>query len=228
MNAPIVICISEDRRLRIIDNHSFYMDQFREKFLPLLSDDRIEEEAERTGEGALDQFCTFYDPHSDNGGDLQERAFDRVCDRYHGLNQLRRTLLLSACTTVYHDWEKQVRLWLTQELGHSQLPAVVKKAVWKSSPIDLFAFLKRHGHDIENTSFYKKLDECRLVANIFKHGFGKSFERLADKAPRFITGYEVAAASHSPWTQEYLWTFFEELEISEADLGSFSDAILAF
>ena len=83
----------EDRSKSIIASHNFYLEQATKRLLSQFDD--IETEADRFGEAKLKEYAAHYNPEADNGADLQEAAYEEMCDHYHMLGEMRDRTRLS-------------------------------------------------------------------------------------------------------------------------------------
>jgi hypothetical protein len=207
----------KDRSTHIIERHNFYLEQAKKRLLSQFDD--IENEADKYGEAKLDEYAAYYNPDADNAADLQEAAYEKMCNHYHMLGEMRDRTRLSVVAGMFHEWEKQLREWTTKEIHHWHNGESVKKAVWKEplhKIIDLFESL---GWVIKSQTYYTSLDRCRLVVNAYKHGDGGAFDEIRDKYPEFIYCSDPAYMQYADHTN---------LHVDDSHITEFSDAIISF
>jgi len=80
--------------------------------------------------------------------------------------------------------------------------------------------LAQLGWDIKIQAYYGKLNECRLVANVYKHGDGASFDNLRKCFPEYLpvssTSYPLGCTNST------------DLTVNITQLDAFSSAIVSF
>lgn len=209
----------KERSERIIANHNFYIEQATKRLLSQFDD--IETEADKYGEAKLDEYAAYYNPDADNGADLQEAAYEKMCDHYHMLGEMRDRTRLSVIAGMFHEWEKQLREWVIKELNHwnYHIGDNTKKAVWNSSFFRIIDFFEALEWSIKSQTYYTSLDRCRLVTNVYKHGDGDSFVYIKSKYPEFIYCSDQAYIDYADHSN---------LKVDDAHITEFSDAILSF
>lgn len=79
---------------------------------------------------------------------------------------------------------------------------------------------ERFGWDIEAEGFFAELDQLHLVANVVKHGDGKSCEALLEKAPQLFRDF-----GH-PWTSERRGA--DDLRLERGHFVQFAGSVVQF
>lgn len=75
--------------------------------------------------------------------------------------------------------------------------------------------LNKFRWDISIKNYFKELDACRLVVNVYKHGEGQSFEDLKKKYPQYVGNS----------TELYRIT---DVKVNDQQIEAFSSAIVDF
>ena len=94
-------------------------------------------------------------------------------------------------------------------------------AVWSARVDDLFDLLENCSWRVRDADFFADLHRCQLVANVYKHGNGPSFETLRRVAPDLVEGQDRPAYFVSALD-------YTALKVSDDNLTSFAAAITAF
>lgn len=207
-------------REQLIIDHNFYVDQAQKRLLSQFND--IESEADKFGENKLEEYAAYYNPEIDNSADLHEATYDEMCTHYQMLSDMRERTRLSVVAGMFHDWEKQLRNWITKELRHWQHYGIgenTNKAVWKASFNDVIELFEALGWSIKSQTYYISLDRCRLVVNVYKHGDGKAFDDIKNKYPEFVYCLDSTHMEFADYTN---------LKVDDAHIEEFSRAIIDF
>lgn len=207
----------KERSAAIISNHVFYLEQAKKRLLSQFND--IEAEADKFGEAKLQEYAAYFNPEADNSAELQEAAYDKMCDHYQLLGEMRDRTRLSVVAGMFHEWEKQLREWTTREIRHWHDGASVKRAVWKEPLYKIIDLFESLGWEIKSQKYYASLDRCRLVVNAYKHGDGDSFDDIRNKYPEFIYCSDSAYIEYADHTN---------LKVDDVHITEFSDAIIGF
>lgn len=121
---------------------------------------------------------------------------------------------------MFHEWDKQLRRILADEIAKWLRSNALSKAIWRANFMDVVKLLKSFGMPLDDSSYFKALDECRLVVNVYKHGKGPAFTELVG-----------ASSGKQYWPFSKLSTKhidYSDLAISDFDLERFSAAFIAF
>lgn len=208
-------------REHLIANHQFYVAQARSRLLDQFDEASMKADAQRHSEKWLEQRVRFFDPDRDDPGTNYEAAYDENISFYLSLAGLRDSTRLSIIAGMFHEWEKQVRDWLGQELGHLGLREHVHSAVWSVKIDDLLDLFESCSWPVRSQDSFQQLYRCQLVANVYKHGNGPSLNSLKRLAPELVGGGERPAFFVSALD-------YSALEVGDDDLASFAEAITSF
>ena len=207
-------------REHLIARHNFYIEQAHNRLLSQFQN--MEAEANQYAETWLEKSGKYFDPDRHDPDDFSELAYEKGEEYYFMLDDMLFITRLSVVAGIFHEWDKQLRSWLIQIISHWHNGNEVKKAVWKSNFNGLIDLLEGFGWKIRTKNYYKSLDNCRLVVNVFKHGDGGSLDTIKQKCPEFI--------DINPTFFDKAWCHIDytNLKIDDSHIGEFSDAIVEF
>lgn len=213
----------EPHRQSLITGHLFYVEQARKRLLSQFED--IEGEADKAAEAWLEENSHRFDPDRHDEGQFYEAAHDEGIEFYQTLSDMRDRTRLSVIAGMYHEWEKQLRKWLSDEIRHWHAGDIVQETVWKVDFGKLLEFLESLDWEVRSQIYFSKLDACRLVVNVYKHGKGSSLNDLKQSYPEYLRdpfshiGGAFSGLNYLDHT--HLFVFDDQLQ-------GFSDAIVAF
>lgn len=210
-------------RQSLIAGHLFYVKEAQRRLLSRFED--IDIEADDVGNQALERNAGFYDPEQDNADSLQEDAYEQMCEFHRLLTDMRDRTRLSVVAGMFHEWDKQLRDWLVREIQHWHHGETAALKVWSADFVQIAELLENIGWPICSADYFRTLDACRLVVNVYKHGKGKSLEDLKQKYPEYLddpfsgSGGPFSGVEHRDHTH---------LKVSDDQFQAFSDSIVAF
>ena len=210
-------------RQSLIAAHLFYVEQARKRLLSQFED--IEAEADRAAENWLRQKSEKFDPDRHDPSDFYEAANDAGIEFYALLSDMRDQTRLSVVAGMFHEWDKQLRDWLVREIQHWHHGDAAAMRVWSADFPQIAELLESLGWLIGSTEYFQRLDACRLVVNVYKHGKGKSLDDLRLRYPEYLnapfgkTGGMFSNVDYRDHT---------DLKVCDEQLQAFSDAIVAF
>lgn len=209
-------------RRSLIKSHLFYIEQARNRLLSQFNN--IEADADRAADEWLEQSGQHFDPDRDDPADFHEAAHDFGIQFYQLLSDMREQTRLSVVAGMYHEWDKQLRDWLVREIHHWHRGSNVNARVWSADFGQLVDLLESFGWNIRATDYYRALDACRLVVNVYKHGKGKSLDDLKAGFPEYLEDplQELGLALSRDLRDH------THLKVSDDQVETFSKAILAF
>jgi hypothetical protein len=213
----------EPFRQSLIKGHLFYVEQARKRLLSQF--DNMETEAERASEEWLEQRGQHFDPDRHDPSDFYEAAHDVGIEFYGLLSDMREQTRLNVVAGMFHEWDKQLRDWLAHEIQHWHRGASATLKVWSADFGQIADLLESFGWSLHSTDYFRTLDACRLVVNVYKHGEGKSLDELRQKYPGYLddpfdgAGGALSEPKHRDHTH---------LKVSDDQFQAFSDAIVSF
>lgn len=210
-------------RQSLISRHMFYVEQARKRLLSQFED--IEAEAEKASEEWLERSSSRFDPDRHDPGDFYEAANDAGIEFYGLLNDMRDQTCLSIVAGMFHEWDKQLRDWLVREIQHWHRGNTAALKIWSSDFLQIAELLESVGWKFCSADYFRKLDACRLVVNVYKHGKGKSLDDLKQRFPEYLDDpFSGAGGSFS----EVEHRDHTHLKVSEQQFQAFADAIVEF
>lgn len=223
MSAQVLFYIWEPFRQSLIRGHLFYVEQARKRLLSQFDD--ISKEADKAAAEWLEKNNHHFDPDRHDPGEFYEAAHEHSIEFYQMLSDMRNQTRLSVVAGMFHEWDKQLRDWLIKEIQHWHRGEKVHSKIWSVNFGDLADLLESMGWNIRSTTYFNKLDACRLVINVYKHGDGKSLADLKQNYSDYLL--DPFGGSGGLFSEkEYL--NYTHLTVSDAQFQEFSDAIVAF
>ena len=210
-------------RQSLIKGHSFYVEQARKRLLSQF--DGIEADADRAAEEWLKKSRQHFDPDRHDPGDFYERANDVGIEFYGLLSDMREQTRLSVVAGIFHEWDKQLRDWLAQEIGHWHRGDNATLKVWSADFVQITDLLESFGWKLRTADYFRTLNACRLVVNVYKHGEGKSIEDLRNNFPEYL---DDPLKDFGDTLSDRKYLDHTHLKVSDDQFQAFSDAILAF
>ena len=188
------IYMSSGVRQLFLARHDFYMEQV--KLRVLRNFDQMEKDADRVADEIFDRLGSEYSEDGDMAA-AAENAHEHGLEFYMLLSNMKTQTSLGAMASLYHQWDKDFRDFMEHELSHAYDRDQVTKYVWQSDINKLFDTVEEFGWPIRQAQWFKLLNACRLIVNVYKHGKGRSFDELARDYPRYLKGPldDIAEAS---------------------------------
>ncbi|MFC3110870.1 hypothetical protein ACFQAT_28455 [Undibacterium arcticum] len=222
MSGYVLFQMWEPFRQLLIEGHQFYVDQARRRLLSQFDD--IESEADKAAADWLERNSHRFDPDRYDPGAFCEAAQEEGIAHYQLLNDMRDNTRLSVVAGMFHEWDKQLRDWMTREILHWHSGADVRAKIWSQNFGSLADLLACLGWDIRSRPYYRTLDACRLVVNVYKHGEGGSFQDLKRCYPEYIDN--PLKGFDDPLDMDF--RDHRDLKVTEEQIQGFSAAIVAF
>ena len=213
-------------RDQLIERQNFYVEQAKSRLLDQFTDEAISAEADRVADDSWERRGRNFNPEFDDEGSSAEAARDDGIWRYELLTDLRDSVRLSIVAGFFHEWEKNLRQWLVDQVRHWHSGQVTKETIWKQNLSQIFELLESFGWPIKTAAFFPDLDACRLVVNVHKHGDGPSLTELASSYPQYLE--HPLEAVRGQIGKMWLSPSHENLKITDDNLEAFSEAVLAF
>lgn len=224
MNHEVPFRMDGYLRKSLIEGHKFYVDQARQRLLSQF--ENIESEADKASDEWLERSSSRFDPDRDDPSDFYEGATDAGIKFYELLSGMRDQTYLSVVAGMFHEWDKQLRGWLVYEVQHWDCSGEnLPKKIWLVNFEQISELLESFGWEICCADYFKTLNACRLVVNVYKHGKGASLDKLKEGYPEYfsdpLNGMECSSfdSNHLDHTH---------LKVNGNQLQAFSDAIVEF
>lgn len=206
-------------REKLIAEHTFYMGQAQKRLLSQFSN--IESEAGKYAEEWLEKASLHFDPDSHDPSSFYEQAYEESITFYEMLDTMRNRTRLSVIAGIFHEWDKQVRDWIIQEMSHWHHGDEAKKALWKANFSDIADLLEGLGWKVRSQNYYTSLDRCRLVVNVFKHGDGDAFQTIKSHHQDLVSSSTENAAFID-------YADHNDVIIEDKHISEFSNAFISF
>ncbi|MBK1625510.1 hypothetical protein [Afifella marina] len=183
MSDYVLFQMWEPFRVSLIEQHDFYVREARSRLLSRF--ENIEADADRAANAWLEEGGRWFNP-DDDPGRYYEVANDVGIQHYQMLCDMREQTRLSVVAGMYHQWDKQLRDWLVREIQHWHRGDCVPAKVWGGDFIRIVDLLESFGWPVRRADYFKSLDACRLVVNVYKHGEGPSLQDLKRRYPEYL------------------------------------------
>lgn len=224
MPDPILFEMRPEYRQYLIGAHGFYFEQGKTRLLSQFNN--IGEEASAEADKWLQENHHRFNPDRDDPGDFYEAAQDVGYSFYEMLADMEERTRLSILAGMFHEWDKQLREWLSKEVWRWHRGDNTKLQIWKKDFPKIMDLLESLGWNIKITGFYQKLDACRLIVNVYKHGNGGSFDELKNNYPQYL---DAGINTNNPFTGVQRDTRdYSYLKVTGDDIQEMSDAITEF
>jgi hypothetical protein len=165
----------------------------------------------------------YFDPEVDDPYDIYEAVQDKSIELYQMLRDLQDRTRLSVIAGMYHEWDKQLRDWMTREMRHWHHGPAAKQAIWNADLPALLELIQSFDWDITALTCHNRLEAMRLVVNVFKHGEGTSLEKLKSRCPDFFP----ATGSINGGLPAHLIDH-SQMVVEDRHVEEFSEAIVTF
>lgn len=219
MKHRILVRMSGMDRRFIIERHRLYVENVVERVLAQLSGERIEKDADNM------VVSLIRDCARDRGDVSIDCAVEISEDLQVLLEDARDRFVMSSAMVVYYDWEKSLRDWLGKEVSDYIGNYEAAKIIWKEGVNGVIDLLSCSGWNVRDKCYFRYIDACRLVANVFKHGEGNSLESLKKVYPEYIGGGFDRMAKYLTGGE---WFDYTCLKYDAKDFFRLHEAIMSF
>lgn len=220
MNKYVLFQMYEPYRQQLLAEHNFYIEQARKRLLAQFAD--FESEVEEASNAWLEKRSHTFNPDFDDAGSIYEDACSVGIEFYQLLSNMEMQTMLSVVAGMYYEWDKQLRKWLVDEIRHWHSGELTPHQVWSKDIGRLLDLLESLGWCIRSKPYFNKIDACRLVVNVYKHGKGQSLSDLKQDYPEYLPSPFPSGSSFPDYLEH---TY---LVVTDTQLKDFSDAIIAF
>ena len=205
-----------------LDKHDFYMKQVKTRVLGNFKN--IENEADKFAQEIYERIGSTHSDDEIDMADAAEIAEDRGHEFYMLLSDMRTQTTLGTMAALYHQWDKDVRGFLEDQLSNFYDPDKVTKFVWGCNINKVFEILEGFGWPIRQEKWFSLLNACRLIVNVYKHGKGSSLDELIRDYPQYLKG----PVDDIPIASFLTIKFHEDLEVTEEEFDQIAGAIRQF
>lgn len=225
MSKHVLFQMPTPLRQSLIDGHLFYVEQAKARLLMQFSELEASENAELFIKSWMKENKHRFVPSFHDEGD----SYAVACERYHALLDLGNQTRLSVVAGMFHEWEKQLRQWLTGEVRRWHDGDQILKAIWALNFCQVIGLLKIAQWDISDQKFCTQLDLCRLLVNVYKHGKGSSLNGLLTTYPEYLSKpFDSTPIALDDASFNSYFAIHTYLKVSDEQVQGFSSAIVAF
>ncbi len=208
-------------RSYFLDKHNFYVAEARKRLFSQFSDSDLEAEAGQREQDYYEAAGKRFDPDYDDEGAICEQAHDEGISHWIALSDMKNTVSLALTAGMFHQFDKELREKCIREFSHWLDAKSVTSMIWDISFPRLIEILEWIGMDITSKAYYEKIDACRQVVNVYKHGDGHAHRVLSVAHPEYYQDINIPRG--------YRFSLrHEQLEVTETQFIEFADAITAF
>ena len=210
-------------RQALIERHLFYFNQAKKRLLSHWTD--IEGEANAFADNWIKEHEQYFDPTRHNHLEFEKQATEEAQGFYLLLSDMKKSAELSVLAGMYHEWDKQLREWLSKEFREWYQGRHVLSKLWSSNFDQIIDLVKIMILRSDSIDYLDKLDACQLVVNVYKHGDGRSFEQLKANYPEYIRNTFPEFDNDTAFGD---LRHYSDVEVNDSQLDEFSNAIIAF
>lgn len=198
--------------------HEFYVSEAIRRLIEQFND--IDCEAQAVEDKYLELFSQSFDPEHDNEGAVYDRAFHEGIAYQQALIEMKNTVILAMTASMFHKFDKTLREKTIKEFRHWQDGEVIEPMIWNLKFHQLIELLEWVSININGTNFSQKINACRLVVNVYKHGNGDAHKELLSKYPEYYYSRSHAKSDFAPR--------HDDLVVSQEQFIEFAGAITTF
>lgn len=229
MGGDVLFHMWHGYRESLIRGHEFYVAQAKSRLLTQFGNISAEaDQAEK--EWIEERRKKYFDPDRDDPADIYEGAQEVGIEFYQLLSEMEERTRLGVIAGFFHEWEKNLRQWLVEEIRRWPRTASTQEAVRNVKLDHLFELLVSLGWDIKSKAWFPDLDACRLVVNVHKHGEGPSLRDLYKLYPAYLVNPHAQMGLNpvSFVGSAMLRPSAEHLHVTDAQFDKLSEAIASF
>lgn len=154
-----------------------------------------------------------------------KRADDIANEHYHLLIDIHERSRLSVLTGIYHEWEKQFRTSILDNMKHWRCSESALSRIRTANVRELAKFFVTLGWNFEEKCYYQKLDGCRLIVNVSKHDDGTSLNQLKKHYSKYLIN---SSQRLNGMLSDMNHLGHTALKINDEHIREFSEAITEF
>lgn len=203
----------------IISSHEFYVSQAEKRILSQFNN--LDDEIEQIADEIYEKSGEFFNPDYDDPADFAEAAYERAQDHLIMLYEMRSQILLGLIAGMFHQFDKTLREWLERE-SKFWAGDLVKEKYWSLDIGKLYQLFENFGWSVTQEPWFKSLDACRLIVNVYKHGKGKALLELRKNHPEYFYGFDDKQVSHGEWFDH------NSIIVGDDQFKEMSESIISF
>lgn len=187
----------------------------------------IEKSTEKYGDELLEKYGSMYDYETVDPGDIFENIAYEKYEYYQMEKLMEYNVKLSILSVAYQIFEQQLRKFIYQELNHSMNPVKTEGFSKVGTNMDEIKTLYNiAGYNLESYECWNHINILSDIVNTFKHGKGRSSERLYKNKPNlFLKSY---FSKENLMDQELTSNAAIVLDINEIDIEHHISVLIDF
>ena len=205
----------------ILGKHNFYVTEARKRIFAQFSDIDIQAASQQKEQDYYEEAGKYFNPDSDDEGAIWEQAMHVGISHSLALRDMKNTVSLALTAGMFHQFDKELREKCIREFSHWLEYDVIRLMIWDIGFPRLIEILEWVGMDITGKAYHEKIDCCRQVVNVYKHGDGHAHRVLSDAHPEYYGNINTLGG------ERFIFGL-EQLEVSETQFIEFADAITDF
>ena len=221
------IILTEPVRDIFLKEHDFYVEQAKSRIFNSFKSEDIEKDVRKATEDFYRQErlegCYGEDVDEES---IAENAIEHGIDFGITLHEMKFQVILAMLASMYHQWEKKLRDFMERELKAGYNDDELEKIFWKSNIDCLYDELERLGWYIRKEVWFPKIDACRLIVNVYKHGKGPALVKLKEKHPEYLKG--IFKVDKFFGERDEMLLSYEDLSITIEGFNEIADAFRQF
>jgi hypothetical protein len=168
-----------------------------------------------------------YDSNGLDDSDIAEAVQEAGVEHYFNLKEMEQGILNCCALFLYHLFEQHLMQFHRQEL----LGWLERNEIRLFTHDEVHRRFEGHGLSVKSFASWAKLEELRHLANMLKHGEGKSSRELTELTPDLFThpsliddGTHLSSRSHRLYTP----LLGDEIFVTAAHVRGYAEAIERF
>lgn len=214
-----IFYFAEIDRPAFINKHNFYVKEAKSRIFSQFNESLIEIEAQKIVDNYYEQAGEHFNPEYDDEGSILEQANFAGYSHWSALKEMKTTVSLALTAGMFHQFDKDLRKKCIMEFKHIIHYKIVNLMFWEISFPKLIELMEWIGMDIKDKPFYKEIDACHQLVNVYKHGDGNSHRSLSASYPKYY---------NNPLNVHHQNLHHDQLEVNIEQFLAFADAINDF
>ena len=211
-------------RDELIERNQFYARKAKEVVFSQFTEQETSDEADRKENEILEAICegTYVGNYFNDGdGPPHESVL-----RYAIMSDMCESMRAGIVAGLFHEWDKSLRKWLSERVATSSGSKKIRKKIWIGKFSEIIELLENLGWSIRDERFYAKIDACRWVVNMHKHGDGNCLMKLKEKYPEYLKSSNDDIHMGAFWYDSF--TGRDCLVVNETHIDEFTEAFTQF
>ena len=203
---------------------NYIADVLKERLLPNINNEVIEEESEKITAEKWEEFMSQPGTGEEDPGDFVDPALNAGISHFGLMMGIRQGLLNLFAIALYHAFEQQMMLFHRKNVlnyNEENDPKLFTIPKFKRR-------LQHLGIKIDDLASWQKIEELRLVANTVKHAEGGSSNKLRDIRSDLFKDPNMSDISMYSAPPIFQPLFGDGLYLSLKDIEDYRDHLVRF